>query len=115
MAFQLATPRFPLRMFFGSFLPSIFLGEEKEVSKVLPFKEKVLPIFKEMGYFAIQSTKPDTVGKSSLFGFHPGKGSGVRMKQKYVMFPESPKLPMYFLFLVPIQGRNQPSSWVEHE
>ncbi len=61
MAF-VSTPETNLKVMLSQFMPSLFLKPE-EYSKVIPIGEKFTFLLAESGYFHIQATKPDTVGK----------------------------------------------------
>ncbi|XP_014668328.1 PREDICTED: epoxide hydrolase 1-like [Priapulus caudatus] len=50
-----------LRVAIGSVFPSLVF-EEKELWKVYPCIQKLTTLWEEMGYYHVQSTKPDTTG-----------------------------------------------------
>jgi len=55
-----------LRMMVGAYLPSLIYSDPFEAKQLESPKEVFSWMFTEMGYFFIQSTKPDTVGASLI-------------------------------------------------
>lgn len=53
-----------LKLFVGSYFPSLVLGDKPPV-KAFPFPAwpKVVNLLQESGYMHLQGTKPDTIGK----------------------------------------------------
>ena len=56
-------PRTMIKMLVGSILPSLVIGDEKEVAKVYPMGPIFKDLLMESGYFHLQATRPDTVGE----------------------------------------------------
>ena len=56
-------PRTMIKMLVGSILPSLVIGDEKEVAKVYPMGPIFKDLLMESGYFRLQATRPDTVGE----------------------------------------------------
>jgi juvenile hormone epoxide hydrolase len=52
-----------LKLILGSLWPTLIV-DEAHVDKVYPLGKYYAFIFEEIGYFHLQATKPDTVGKS---------------------------------------------------
>ena len=56
------SPLATAKLFLGSYVPSLFYTEEEQ--KILPSASQAFAfLIRESGYFHIQATKPDTVGK----------------------------------------------------
>lgn len=53
------------KMFLASMMPSLFV-DEKLIDRMFPLKEKYNYLILETGYWHLQATKPDTVGKYLL-------------------------------------------------
>lgn len=51
-----------LRTFIGAWIPSLIVDSEL-ADRIYPFSNHFSYILEESGYFHIQATKPDTVGK----------------------------------------------------
>lgn len=58
-----SSPKMWAKLFIASFKPSWFIDKEYE-HMVFPVGEKIKFLLRETGYFHIQATKPDTVGKT---------------------------------------------------
>lgn len=52
-----------VKLLLGSLFPSLIM-EERHINRVYPLKDLFSYIIRESGYFHIQATKPDTVGKA---------------------------------------------------
>ena len=59
---------FNLQVLIGSIFPSLVLPE-KDHHKIWPVKDYFVDFLRESGYFHIQATKPDTIGKCIVFKF----------------------------------------------
>lgn len=56
-----------LSILLGKYFPRLVGFQPEDVERLFPFMSKVLiKLLMESGYFHIQSTKPDTVGKNPL-------------------------------------------------
>ena len=61
--FPVRTTASMAKLFIGSFVPSLVMSPS-DAEKIYPYMENLKnKILKEMGYYLLQSTKPDTVGK----------------------------------------------------
>lgn len=56
------SPLANIKGFLASFYPSLFIAKEHE-HFVFPLSKGFLYMIEESGYFHIQATKPDTIGK----------------------------------------------------
>lgn len=60
----ISSPKMWAKLFIASFNPSWFIEKQYE-DMVFPVTDKLKFLLKESGYFHMQATKPDTIGKSS--------------------------------------------------
>ena len=61
-------PKHYFQQFVGSFFP-FFFYPKIESDKIFPLKRNFKNLLEETGYFHIQATKPDTVGKTPCSSF----------------------------------------------
>ena len=59
------SPRSILKQLFGSLFPVTIYGTQEEADKWYPWTKHFFFVLQESGYFHLQATKPDTVGKYS--------------------------------------------------
>lgn len=60
------TPLSNLKLFLGSYFPSLVTSNKEEQEKMFPVSRTFSFMILESGYMHLQSTKPDTIGKSIL-------------------------------------------------
>ena len=75
-----------IKLFVGSYFPSLVV-EPNEIEHVYPMSKPFFFLLEEGGYFHLQATKPDTVGKlSNLLCITKGFGVGLSHDILFLLF-----------------------------
>lgn len=82
-----------IKMAVGSYLPSLIYSDEFEAKQFEAPFESLKKTFSEMGYFMIQSTKPDTVGASLIdsptgLAAYIGEKYSTWVNKNYISLPD---------------------------